>query len=502
MDAHAADLRHYLQQSREALVRAMEGLSEHDVRRPVLPSGTNLLGLVKHLVGVEAAYLGDCVGRPAPFRLAWVEDGSIWESADMWATAEESRDEIVQLYRAAWAHSDAAIAELPLDHPATVSWWPEGATTFGHLLVRVVAETAQHAGHADTVRETIDGRGGQDHDDIGDAAWWHSYVSRIQKAADTFAARPEFSAGAAYVDGAFCAVAEATISVLDLGMTRSDCTYDVAHVRQGRFYRLDDHLDRFFAGMEALRLDPGHERDEVERVLHECVARAGLQDAYVSMTCTRGRLPAGSRDLRTARHTFYCFAVPFVWINTPEQQATGGSLWISDLRRIPPESVDPQVKNYHWLDLDRALLDAYDHGADLVVLRDASGAITEGPGFNVFAHTNGAWRTPSHGVLAGITRRSVIELVEEHGARVEQGPVSAEQLRAASEVLVTSTAGGVMPVTSIDGRPVGSGMPGPLTEDLRQRYWARHSDPEWSTPVRYAEGPADGRSGSGPVAQC
>lgn len=188
MEPLAADLQHYLQQSRDSLLRALQDVSEYDARRPVMPSGTNLLGLVKHLVGIEASYLGDCVGRPAPFRMPWVDDGSIWDSADMWATADQSRDYLVGLYRAAWAHSDSAIAELPLDFTATVSWWPEErrSTTFGHLLTRVVAETAQHAGHADIIRETIDGRGGPDHDDIGNAEWWHGYVGRIQAAADTF----------------------------------------------------------------------------------------------------------------------------------------------------------------------------------------------------------------------------------------------------------------------------------------------------------------------------
>ncbi|MCP3805169.1 DinB family protein [Allokutzneria sp. A3M-2-11 16] len=182
----AADLQRYLQASRDSLLRSLDGLSEYDIRRPVMPSGTNLLGLVKHLVGIELGYLGDSVGRPAPVALPWNEDGSVWENGDMWAKADESREYLTDLYRTAWRHADESISTLPLDAPASVPWWPEERrqTTFGHLLVRVVAETAQHAGHADIVRETIDGRGGRDQDGVGGEDWWNGYVERVQRAAD------------------------------------------------------------------------------------------------------------------------------------------------------------------------------------------------------------------------------------------------------------------------------------------------------------------------------
>jgi uncharacterized damage-inducible protein DinB len=182
----AADLRRYLQQSRESLLRSVADLSEYDARRPMTPTGTNLLGLVKHLTGIELGYLGDSAGRPAPFTLPWNEDGSVWENADMWARADETSEYLIGLYRQAWQHSDESIEELPLDAPASVSWWPEERkhTTFGALLVRVVAETAQHAGHADIIRETIDAQAGRDHNPTDNKEWWENYVAKVQEAAD------------------------------------------------------------------------------------------------------------------------------------------------------------------------------------------------------------------------------------------------------------------------------------------------------------------------------
>jgi hypothetical protein len=185
MSGLAADLQRYLQDSRQSVLASLDGLTEHDVRRPMTPTGTNLLGLVKHLAGLELGYLGDCVGRPAPVTLPWFEDGSVWDGADMWVKSDETREQIVGYYRTAWAHSDESIASLPLDAPGQVTWWAEGKrdTTFGSLLVRMVAETAQHAGHCDILRETIDGHAGSNTGEL-EADSWPSYVEQIQAAAD------------------------------------------------------------------------------------------------------------------------------------------------------------------------------------------------------------------------------------------------------------------------------------------------------------------------------
>jgi len=178
------DLHEKLIEVRGALLGAVEGASEHDLRRPLTPTGTNLIGLVKHLVGIEHVYLGDSFGRPAPDVLPWVADGSVWEGADMWATADESSDEIIALYRRACAHSDETVAALDIDSPGRVPHWADETadTTLGYLLVRMVAETAQHAGHAEIMRELVDGRTGSDTATSGTD--WASYVARIQAAAD------------------------------------------------------------------------------------------------------------------------------------------------------------------------------------------------------------------------------------------------------------------------------------------------------------------------------
>lgn len=173
--------------SRANLLANLDDLGEYDLRRPITPTGTNLLGLVKHLAGLEYGYLGDCVRRPARERLAWMEDGSVGEGADMWAKPEEPKSAIVDLYRRACAHADITVHELDLDSPGHVPWWSQPTTTLGVLLVRMLAKTAQHAGHADIVRELIDGQAGNTEDQLGDdPVFWEQFTSRISDAAAEF----------------------------------------------------------------------------------------------------------------------------------------------------------------------------------------------------------------------------------------------------------------------------------------------------------------------------
>ena len=182
-----AELRDYLQGAREVLLWKLDGLSEYDIRRPFTPTGTNLLGLVKHSATAELRYFGTVFGRPHGLPLPWLSDDAP-ANADMWATPDESRAEIITLYQRAWQISDETIAALPLDGPGKVPWWGDyGAVTLHHVLVHVTAETQRHAGHADIIRELIDGSAGLLREagnlPSGDAAWWRDYRARLEEAA-------------------------------------------------------------------------------------------------------------------------------------------------------------------------------------------------------------------------------------------------------------------------------------------------------------------------------
>ncbi|MFI5941150.1 DinB family protein [Streptomyces uncialis] len=178
-----------LRRDREALLWKLDGLSEYDARRPLTATGTNLLGLVKHVATVEARYFGEVFDRPSPEPLPRWQDS---DGGDQWATEDETRDQIIGFYRRAWEHSDATIDALPLDAPGHVPWWPEPypKTNLFAVMTHVLSETVRHAGQADILREGLDGRTGlragneQRIDEEARAA----YCAKIEQAARTAAA--------------------------------------------------------------------------------------------------------------------------------------------------------------------------------------------------------------------------------------------------------------------------------------------------------------------------
>jgi branched-chain amino acid aminotransferase len=295
-------------------------------------------------------------------------------------------------------------------------------------------------------------------------------------------AHPE---GAAFIDGEVVPIAEAKIPILDWGFLRSDCTYDVVHVWGGRFFRLDHHLDRFAKSCEGLRLTNPYSRAEVVAILMRLMRVTGLREAYVEVILTRGLPPKGTRDPRACENRFYALVIPFVWIANEAMRERGIHLHISEILRIPPRSVDPAIKNFHWGDLTKGLFESYEVGCDMPVLLDEEGNLAEGPGFNVFVVKEGRVTTPEGTCLLGISRQTALDLLAEQNVEAVIGTISPEQARGAEEVFITSTAGGILPVTRIDHEPVGDGEPGPVTTRLKNLYWQRHDEGWQGTAIDY-----------------
>lgn len=296
-----------------------------------------------------------------------------------------------------------------------------------------------------------------------------------------------YAAGAAYVDGRFMPIGEAAIPILDWGYRRSDVTYDVVGVWDGAFFRLNDHIARFRASMRKFRFEPKESDDDIRGVLNRCVALTGLREAYVAMDCLRGRpAPGAIYHPVNARNYIAAFAIPWVWVMSPEMQARGAHLVIAETLRIAADAVDPTAKNFHWADLTRGQFEAHDRGADFCLLLDRNGDVTEGPGFNVFFVIEGRVVTPDAGVLEGITRRSVFELCAALGLPCEIRRISAGEARDADEIFLSTTAGGIMPAARIDGRIMSNDRPGPISTAIRDAFWSRRAEGWHATPVDYA----------------
>jgi branched-chain amino acid aminotransferase len=193
----------------------------------------------------------------------------------------------------------------------------------------------------------------------------------------------------------------------------------------------------------------------------------------------------GPRHPAHARAYLLAFAVPYVWLISAEKRERGTHLIISSTPRIPEASVNPRAKNFHFADMTRSMFEAHDKGADNPILLDYDGNVTEGPGFNIFAVTDGKVATPARGVLEGITRLAAIDLCGKLGVPCEVRIVPADELRNADEIFITSTAGGIMGVARLDGRILGNDRPGPITRRLHDAYWEYRKQGWCGEPIDY-----------------
>ena len=295
------------------------------------------------------------------------------------------------------------------------------------------------------------------------------------------------AAGAAWMDGAVIPLSQARLPVNDWGILHSDITYDVVPVWDGAFFRLPDYMARFAASRASLRLDIGMKEDEISAALHEMVAGSGLRAAYVAMVASRGvPLIPGTRDPRDCGNHFFAWCVPYIYLMRPELPAESRTAWIAkSVIRIPETSIDPRVKNYHWGDFTTGLFEAKDNGFETVILLDADGCVTEGPGFNVFAVHADRLITSDHGALEGISRRTVLEMAKEQGLKTEVRPLPLDEFMESDEVFLSTSGGGVAPLTRVDDRIFCNGAVGPVTTAIHQTYWRWMQDPVYRTEISY-----------------
>jgi branched-subunit amino acid aminotransferase/4-amino-4-deoxychorismate lyase len=292
--------------------------------------------------------------------------------------------------------------------------------------------------------------------------------------------------GIAWVEGELVPFSEARIPLRDQGFLHGDLTYDVPSVWDGRFFRLEDHITRLEASCKKMRMKLPLPKQELTQVLVDMVAKTGIRDAFVEIIVTRGFTSVRENKSEDTANHLYMFILPYVWVMEPNMQRTGGSSIIArTVRRTPPGSFDPTIKNLQWGDLTRGMFEARDRGATYPFLTDGDANLTEGSGFNIVLAKDGVLYTADRGVLQGVTRKSVIDVARANNIDIRVETIPADLAYHCDELFMCTTAGGIMPITSLDGKPVKDGKIGPITKTIWDGYWAMHYDSAYSFEINY-----------------
>jgi len=298
----------------------------------------------------------------------------------------------------------------------------------------------------------------------------------------------EYENGSAYTQDTYRPIEQGVVPITDAGFIHADAAYDVVSASAGYMFRIQDHLKRFTASCEKFGLVNPYSEAETEEILNHLVRLAGLKDAYIWWAVTRGELEDGDRVSAQYKNKFYAFVTPYMFIHGDAIRTRGAKVKISEeYKRIPPESVDPTAKNFHWMDMKLSIFEARTAGAEWSVLTDAEGNLTEAPGCNIFLVKDGRLQTPDSGCLEGITRETIFDLAAELGIEVECAKIPASLLVEADEAFLTSTAGGIMPVATVNNRLLGGlNGPGELTTQLHNLYWEKRWAGWLGTPIDYS----------------
>ena len=287
-----------------------------------------------------------------------------------------------------------------------------------------------------------------------------------------------------YVNGKFVPKSQATISVFDQGVIFGDGVFDTLVATNGFVFKLDQHIDRLFRSAKAVNIDVQKSREETKKLILETIRMSELRNAYVKIIVTRGVAPKplmGRGDV--ANPTMIIFAVPPVAVVSEDKIENGAKLLSTTIRRAHPDSLDPRIKSVNYQSNMLMRREAVDGGADEAICYGFDGYVAEGGGENIWIVRDQLFMTPERGVLEGITRETVFEIARELGHKAIATNISKYDIYQADEVFLCSTAGGIIPVTEVDRRVVGDGVPGPITKKVRENYFQMLQQGSHSTPI-------------------
>jgi branched-chain amino acid aminotransferase len=276
-----------------------------------------------------------------------------------------------------------------------------------------------------------------------------------------------------WIDGQYCDKANAKVSVFDHGLLYGDGVFEGIRVYSRRIFRLRQHLDRLYASAKGVWIEIPMAQDAMHRLVEEAVAKSGLDDAYIRLIVTRGVGDLGL-DPRKCPKPSIVLIVDSIRLWPADRYDKGLTVLTAATPINHRESLSPRIKSLNYLSHILAKVEGIAASVDEVIMLDASGYVAEASGMNLFAVTNGTLKTPPAyaGILRGVTRDAVIELARDATYAIEEVPVNRYDLYTADEVFFTGTAAEIVPVTKLDGRVIGSGVPGPVTKELAKRFKA------------------------------
>jgi branched-chain amino acid aminotransferase len=278
---------------------------------------------------------------------------------------------------------------------------------------------------------------------------------------------------AIWIDGNYCSPEDAVVSVFDHGFLYGDGVFEGIRVYAGKVFRLDAHLDRLYNSAKAIWLEIPHAQDEMARIVREAVGKSGLKDAYIRLIITRGRGDLGLDPRKCPKAGVICI-VDRIALWPPDRYERGLVCLTSPTPVNHGENLSPRIKSLNYLAHILAKIEGIAGGVDEVIMLDSSGYVAEASGMNVFVVSDRTLRTPPPyaGILRGVTRDAVIELAPDAGYAVEETILNRYDLYTADEVFFTGTAAEIVGVSRLDGRSIGTGVPGPATRDLAARFRA------------------------------